>query len=129
MVLAGVSWEGKTNIHFIDTPRSKFNSKSYIQLLDDNLLLNCRRLYLRNNYVFHQGGAPPQTSRVTQAHLEEVSPDFIKKYEWPPQSSDCNPMDYIKWDSLKDKVYRAVQDKLTEQALVNKIMISRGKYR
>ena len=26
MVSVGVSWEGKTNIHFIDTDRAKFNS-------------------------------------------------------------------------------------------------------
>ena len=36
MVLAGVSWEGKTNIYFIDTCRAKVIDKSYIQLLDDN---------------------------------------------------------------------------------------------
>ena len=36
MVSVGVSWEGKTNIHFIDTDRAKFNSGNYIQLLVDN---------------------------------------------------------------------------------------------
>jgi hypothetical protein len=31
---------------------------------------------------------------VTQEHLDEEVPDFIKKDEWPPQSPDCNPMDH-----------------------------------
>ena len=34
------------------------------------------------------------TSRVIQAHLEEATPEFIKKDEWPQQSPDCNPLDY-----------------------------------
>ena len=124
MVSAGVSWEGKTNIHFIDTDRAKVNSENYIQLLDDNLLPDCRRLYPRNNYVFRQDGAPSHTSMVTQAHLEEATPEFIKKDEWPPQSPDCNPMDYGIWDSLKEKVYRGMRDKLTEQALKDRIILS-----
>ena len=31
-------------------------------------------------------------------------PGVIKKNEWPPESPDCNPMDYAIWDSLKEKV-------------------------
>ena len=42
---------------------------------------------------------------------------FIKKDEWPRQSPDCNPMDYAIWDSLKDKVYQGLRDKLTKQVL------------
>ena len=33
-------------------------------------------------------------------------------------------MDYAIWDSLKEKVYRGVQDKFTEQALMNRIITS-----
>ena len=33
-------------------------------------------------------------------------------------------MDYAIWNSLKEKVYRGVQDKLTEQALTDRIIIS-----
>ena len=65
MVLAGSSWEGKTNIHLIDTRRATVNNESYIQLLDDNLLPKCRRLNPGNNYVFQQDWASSRTSRVT----------------------------------------------------------------
>ena len=79
MVLAEISWEGKANIYFIDTHRAKVNSESYTQLLVDNLLLNCRRLYPRNNNMFQQDGAPSHTSRVTQANLEEATPEFTNR--------------------------------------------------
>ena len=70
--------------------------------------------------------APSYTSRVIQAHLEEAAPEFIKKDEWPPQSPDFNPMDYAICirDFLKEKVYRGVQGKFPEQALMNRIIIS-----
>ena len=69
----------KNKHYFIDTDRSKVNSENYIQLLDDNLLPGCRRLNPRNNYVFHQNGASSNTSRVTQAHLEEATQDSSRK--------------------------------------------------
>ena len=52
MVSAGVSWNGKTAIHFIDTNKTKVNSESYIGLLNDGLLPDCRRLYPENDYIF-----------------------------------------------------------------------------
>jgi hypothetical protein len=45
-------------------------------------------------YIFQQDGATFYTSKVTQEHLDEDVPEFIKKDEWPPQSPECNPMDY-----------------------------------
>ena len=65
MVSAGVSWNGKTDIHFIDTNKTKVNSESYIKLPDDGLLPDCRRLYPENDFIFQQDGAPSHTI-VTQ---------------------------------------------------------------
>ena len=73
---------------------------------------------------FSKNGAPSHTSRVTQAHLEEATPEFIKKDEWPPLSPDCNPMDYVIWDSLKEKVYQVARYKLSMQALNDRIIMS-----
>ena len=61
------------------TDRPYVNVENYIQLLDDNLLPGCKRLYPRNNYVFHQNGASSHTSRVTQAHLEEATHDSSRR--------------------------------------------------
>ena len=31
---------------------------------------------------------------------------FVKCVEWPPSSSDVNPLDYFFWDLVKTKVYQ-----------------------
>lgn len=121
MVSAGVSWEGKTDIHFIDTRTTKVNSECYMKLLEDGLLPDCRRLYPENNYIFQQDGAASHTSKVTQAYLEQSTPEFIKKDDWPPQSPDCNPMDYAIWNSLSEKVYEGRRDPFTEDELKERI--------
>ena len=117
MVSAGVSWKGETRIHFIDTERTKVNSESYTNLLEIGLLPDCRRLYPNGDWVFQQDGAPAHTSKTTQEYLDGATPDFIRKDEWPPQSPDCNPMDYVVWDSLSQKVYAGKQDTFTENEL------------
>ena len=121
MVSAGVSWNGKTNIHFIDTNKVKVNSQTYMELLEDGLLPDCRHLYPNDTYIFQQDGATSHTSRVTQEYLEQNTPEFIKKDEWPPQSPDLNPMDYSVWDSLSEKVYAGRTEKFTEQELKDRI--------
>ena len=75
--------------------------------------------------MFQQDEAPFYTSRVTQAHLEKATLKLIKWDKWPPQSPDCNPMDYPIWDSLNEKVYRGGQNKLTKQEIMNRTIISR----
>ena len=56
--------------------------------------------------------------------MEEATPEIIKKNRKPPQNLDCKPMDYGMWDSFKEIVYQVVQDKLTKQALMNRIITS-----
>ena len=55
-----------------------------------------------------------QPTRARPLYLDGATPDFIRKDEWPPQSPDCNPMDYSVWDSLSQK------DKFTENELKNR---------
>ena len=110
----------RTSISLILT-KTKGNSESYIKLLDDGLLPDCRRLYPENDFIFQQDVAPSHTSNTTQTHLEQVVPHFIKKDEWPPQSPDLTPMDYTIWDSLSEKVYKERTQKFTENELKEKI--------
>ncbi len=42
---------------------------------------------------------------ATQIYLEEMVFKLNKRDEWPPQSPDCNPMEYSIWDVLYEKVY------------------------
>ena len=46
------------------------------------------------------------------------------KDEWPPQCPGFNPMDYLVWELLKQKVYRDQREKLTEPELKRKILES-----
>ena len=52
MVSAGVSWNGKTEIFFIDPQKTKVNQKTYIDFLKTSLLPEWRRLNLDNDFVF-----------------------------------------------------------------------------
>ena len=124
MIIAGVSWNGKTYVHFIDTEISKVNSDNYIELLRTKLLPDCSKLYCNNIFIFQQDGAPSHTSHATQSFLTNNVPNFIAKNEWPPQSPDCNPMDYAIWESLKEKVYRGQRKKFPEPELKRKILES-----
>ena len=72
MVSAGLSWKGKTRIHFINTERTKVNKESYKNLLEIGLLPDCRWLYPNGNWVFQQDGAPAHTSKTTQEYLDFI---------------------------------------------------------
>lgn len=119
MVSAGISWRGKTRIHIVE---SKLNTVEYIKLLDDGLIPDCFNLYPEHDFVLQQDGATCHTSNATQNHLQESVPAFIKKDEWPPQSPDCNPMDYCIWDILSRKVYNNRMEKFTEEELKRRIV-------
>jgi len=43
---------------FIDPQKIKVNQKTYIDFLKTSLLLECRRLYPDNDFVFMQDSAP-----------------------------------------------------------------------
>ena len=36
---------------------------------------------------------------------------FIRKDQWPPNSPDCNPLDFFFWDAIKREVYRDRQER------------------
>ena len=90
--------------------RTKVNNESYKNMLEIGLLPDWRRLYPNGDWVFQEDGAPANRSKTTQEYLDGGTPDFIRKYEWPPQRPDCNPIDYAVWDS-----YAGKQDTFTEK--------------
>ena len=52
-----------------------------------------------------------------------MTPQFIKNEEWSPQDPDCNPMNYVKWDSLKEKAYQGLNEEVIELALKNRTIM------
>ena len=93
MVSAGIS--GKGRLHFV-AEKAKVNADYYVNNLLPKLIEDCNNLS-PNTFIFQQDGAPAHTSRLAQEWIEENSPDFINKDEWPPNSPDLNPLDYHVW--------------------------------
>ena len=101
MVSAGVCFEGKARLYFIDE-KAKVNTGYYINALLPKLLEDCHDL-MGDNFIFQQDGAPALAARLTQQWLSEHCPDFIDKDSWPPNSPDLNPLDYHVWGAMLEK--------------------------
>ena len=103
MVSAGVSWNGKTVIFFIDPQETKVNKKTYTDFLKTSLLPECRRLYPDNDFVFLQDSTPSHHAKATQSFIRDNTPNFISSQVWT--TPDLNPLDYSVWDILQELVY------------------------
>lgn len=95
MVSAGVSYEGKGRLHFVQE-KAKINAAYYVDNLLPLLVEDCNSIH-QGHFVFQQDGAPAHSSHQAQAWLTEHCPEFIHKDEWPPNSPDLNPLDYSVW--------------------------------
>ena len=113
MISAGISYGGKGRLHFV-AEKAKINAEYYVNNLLPGLIGDCQVLAPNNNFIFQQDGAPAHTSRLAQEWLEQNTPDFIKKDEWPPNSPDLNPLDFHIWGAMLEK-YQAYIPKPTNK--------------
>lgn len=79
----------------------KVNTETYIEILNSKVKPWINLHYPDGNYVFQQDGAPPHTSKKTQAWLKDHLVAFFPKDMWPPQSPDLNPLDYSVWATVE----------------------------
>jgi len=114
MVSAGICYGGKGRLHFV-AEKAKINAEYYINNLLPDLIGDCQKLSPNSNFIFQQDGAPAHTSRLAQEFLEQNTPEFIKKDEWPPNSPDLNPLDFHIWGAMIEK-YEAYMPKPTNKA-------------
>jgi len=77
-------------LHFVDET-AKVNADYYVNKLLPNLVKDCRRI-LPDQFISQQDRAPANTASLTQDWLSRNCPEFIRKDEWPPNSSDLNPL-------------------------------------
>ena len=98
MVSAGVSYEGKGRLHFIDE-KAKVNAKYYVENLLPKLVEDCHTV-VGKQFIFQHDGAPAHGAKLAQDWLASHCPDFIDKDSWPPNSPDLNPLDYAIWGAM-----------------------------
>ena len=63
-------------------------------------------LYQQHDLVFQQDSAPYHTAKRNAEFLRSENINFWTKEDWPPNSSDLNPLDYGIWGMLQQEVYR-----------------------
>lgn len=101
MVWMGVSWMGKTKLHFV--PQGvKVRAQNYMQDILKPIVepLN-QSLFQNGHWTFQQDSAPAHQAKMVQKWLKAEIPDFISSQEWPAASPDLNPLDYDIWSKLE----------------------------
>ena len=105
MVCGAVSYRGKSDLFVINPEKVKIDSEAYQQVLR-KIFPSIRRLYPENDWIFIQDSAPSHRSVSTQSFLCDNCPAFVGADEWPPNSPDCNPLDYHVWNALQESLYK-----------------------
>ena len=59
---------------------------------------------LGSHWIFHQDGAKPHSHYLTQQWCRDNFSTFINSENWPPNSLDLNPLDYLIWDELVNAI-------------------------
>ena len=72
----------------------RLNSDGYVKLLGNVVKPWLERVAAGRPYVCQRDSAPCHTSGKSQKWLSENFYDFTSPNFWPPNSPDCNPMDY-----------------------------------
>jgi inhibitor of nuclear factor kappa-B kinase subunit alpha len=119
MVSAGVCFGGKGRLHFV-ADKAKINADYYMTNLLPRLIENCNNV-APDEFIFQQDSAPAHAARQTQEWLQQNTPDFITKDEWPPNSPDLNPLDYHVWGAMLER-YRVHKPKPKNKAELKAVL-------
>ena len=101
MVWAGISAQGKTDLHVIDN--GTLTALRYVNEILDVYV----RPYagaVRENFILMDDKPRAHRARITDQYLEQAT---IVRMEWPARSPDLNPIEHA-WDMLQT----AVSDRL-----------------
>ena len=97
MVWAGISAQGKTDLHIIDN--GTLTALRYVNEILD--------VYVRpyagavgENFILMDDNARAHRARITDQYLEQAT---IVRMEWPARSPDLNPIEHA-WDMLQTAV-------------------------
>ena len=95
MVLAAITWLEIYCTIFIGEKGLKINRKLYLE-----------ELFHNNDFIFIQDNVPFHRRRKVKNILKgRLNSHFVKNVDWPPNYSDCNPLNYFFGDNVKLKKY------------------------
>ncbi|KAG2456860.1 TCB1 transposase, partial [Polypterus senegalus] len=90
--------------------KGKMTAAMYRDILAENLLHSALDLRLRRRLIFQQDNDPKHTAKISKEWLQDNSVNVL---EWPSQSPDLNPIEYL-WRDLKMAVHRRFPSNLME---------------
>ena len=97
LVWAGISMDGKTDLHVIDN--GTLTAERYVnEILDIHVRPYAGAIGPR--FILMDDNARPHRGRVTNQFLET---ETIVRMEWPARSPDMNPIEHV-WDMLQRAV-------------------------
>ena len=97
MVSAGVSYEGKGRLHFIDEKAKSMLSttwRNFCLSLSTTVTLRWETISISSRME------RPRGAKMVQDWLASHCLDLIDKDSWPTNSRDLNPLDYAVWGAM-----------------------------
>lgn len=96
---------GRNKVRDLAKIDGKMNEKDYHAILQRHAKTSGLRL-IGKGIVLQQDKDSKHTSRLSQNYVKSLEVRKISKnMEWPPQSSDCNPIELL-WDELDRRIQK-----------------------
>ena len=80
------------------------NAQVYQRLLRYHVLSWLKATYPNGNYVFQQDSAPAHKAKTTPEWMKQNLANYWACTLWPPSSPCLNPLEYVVWSVLEDRV-------------------------
>ncbi|UYV77941.1 hypothetical protein LAZ67_15002969, partial [Cordylochernes scorpioides] len=107
MVLGVISSEGDVMPPHFFEKGLRMNADTYINVLESVVKPWMDMVAAGRKYVFQQDSAPAHKAKKTQSWLTLNVPSHWGPDIWPPNSPDCNPLDYYVWGVVERDVNKA----------------------
>ncbi|UYV77188.1 hypothetical protein LAZ67_15000036 [Cordylochernes scorpioides] len=107
MVLGVISSEGDVMPPHFFEKGLRMNADTYINVLETVVKPWMDMVAAGRKYVFQQDSAPAHKAKKTQSWLTLNVPSHWGPDIWPPNSPDCNPLDYYVWGVVERDVNKA----------------------